>query len=179
MKIAKRYPEVVRWRRKDNAMIKRKRPNNDITQKTKERTTCTLHNTKFELWCPAMVSSFSSICDTCRVTIDSVAASLPVVTLYQVDHNRNHKFKNMRSAKRYKLHIHVLLECWHIHTYINRKLTIETLKLFIVSVWMCRSRYEADFALSLVSINPTQWIRCRRKYHKTYLLIGIIYIAKP
>jgi hypothetical protein len=42
--------------------------------------------TKFELWCPAMVSSFSSICDTCRVTIDSVAASLPVVTLYQIYH---------------------------------------------------------------------------------------------
>jgi hypothetical protein len=30
--------------------------------------------------------------------IDSVAASLPVVTLYQVNHNRSHKFKNMRSA---------------------------------------------------------------------------------
>ena len=43
--------------------------------------------------------------------IDSVAASLPVVTLYQVNHNRSHKFKNMRSAERYKLHMHVLLEC--------------------------------------------------------------------
>jgi hypothetical protein len=41
-----------------------------------------------------------------------------------------------------------ILECWHIHKYINSKLTIETLKLFIVSVSMCRSRYEADFALS-------------------------------
>jgi hypothetical protein len=39
--------------------------------------------------------------------IDSVAASLPVVTLYQVNHNRSHKFKNMRSAERYKLHMHV------------------------------------------------------------------------
>jgi hypothetical protein len=43
--------------------------------------------------------------------IDSVAASLPVVTIYQVYHNRSHNFKNMRSAERYKLHMHVLLEC--------------------------------------------------------------------
>jgi hypothetical protein len=133
LKIAKGYPEVVRRRRKDNAMIKRKKPNNNITQKTKERTTCTLHNTKFELWCPAMVSSFSSICDTCRVTIDSVAASLSVVTLYQIYHIRSHKFKNMRSAERCKLHMHVLLKCWHIHICINSRLTMETLKLFIVS----------------------------------------------
>ena len=131
LQIANGYPEAVR-RRKDNAMIKRKRTNKDITQKTKERTTWTLQNTKVELWCPAMVSSFSSICDTCRVTIDSVAASLPVVTLYQVYHNRSHKFKNMWSAERYKLHMHVLLECWHIHKYINSKLTMEALKSFIV-----------------------------------------------
>jgi hypothetical protein len=39
LKIAKGYPEAVRRRRKDNAMIKRKRTNNDITQKTKQRTT--------------------------------------------------------------------------------------------------------------------------------------------
>jgi hypothetical protein len=133
LKIAKRYPEVVRRRRTDNAMIKRKKPNNDITQKTKERTTYTLHNTKFELWCPAMVSSFSCKCDTCRVTIDSVAASLSVVTLYQIYHIGSHKFKNMRSAERYKLHMHVLLKCWHIHTCINNRLTMKTLILFIVS----------------------------------------------
>ena len=69
MKILKGYPEVVRRRRKDNAMIKRKRTNNDITQKTKEQTTGTLHNTSVELWCPAMVTNVSSICDTGRVTI--------------------------------------------------------------------------------------------------------------
>jgi hypothetical protein len=44
-------------------------------------------------------------------TIDSVAASLQVVTFYQVEHIRSHKFKNMQSAERYKLHMHVLLEC--------------------------------------------------------------------
>jgi hypothetical protein len=66
----KGYPEAVRRRRKDNSMIKRKRTNNDITQKTKERTTWTLHNRKVELWCPAKVSSFSSICDTRRVMTD-------------------------------------------------------------------------------------------------------------
>ena len=133
LKKAKRYPEAVNRRRKDNAMIKRKRTNNDITQTTNEQATGTLHNTSVELWCPAMVCSFSSICDTCRVTIDSVAASLLVVTLYQVYHNRSHKFKNMRSAERYKLHMHVLLECWHIHKYINSKFTMEALKSFIVS----------------------------------------------
>ena len=50
-------------------MIKRKRTNNDITQQTKEQATGTLHNTNVELQCPAMVSSFSSICNTGRVTI--------------------------------------------------------------------------------------------------------------
>jgi len=69
LKKAKRYPEAVNRRRKDNAMIKIKRTNNDITQKTKEQTTGTLHNTSVELWCSSMVSSFSSICDTGRVTI--------------------------------------------------------------------------------------------------------------
>jgi hypothetical protein len=69
LKIAKGYPEVVRRRRKDNALIKRKRTNNAITQQTKEQATGALHNTKVELWFPAMVNSFSSICDTGRVTI--------------------------------------------------------------------------------------------------------------
>jgi hypothetical protein len=50
-------------------MIKRKRTNNAITQQTKEQATGALHNTKVELWFPAMVNSFSSICDTGRVTI--------------------------------------------------------------------------------------------------------------
>jgi len=36
LKIAKGYPEAVSQRWKDNAMTKRKRTNNDITQKTKE-----------------------------------------------------------------------------------------------------------------------------------------------
>ena len=44
------YPEAVRRRRKDNEMIKRKRTNNDITQKTKEQAKGTLHNTSVELW---------------------------------------------------------------------------------------------------------------------------------
>jgi hypothetical protein len=48
--LAKGYPEAVRRRRKSNAMIKRKRTNNDITQQTKEQATGTLHNTKVELW---------------------------------------------------------------------------------------------------------------------------------
>ena len=69
LKIAKEYPEAVRRRRKDNEMIKRKWTNNDITQQTKEQATETLHNTSVELWWPTMVSSFSSICDTGRVTI--------------------------------------------------------------------------------------------------------------
>ena len=69
LKIAKGYPEAVRRRRKDNEMIKRKRTNNDITQKTKEQAKGTLHNTSVELWWPAMVSSFSFICDIGRVTI--------------------------------------------------------------------------------------------------------------
>jgi hypothetical protein len=50
LKIAKGYPEAVRRRRKDNEMIKRKRTNNDITQKTKEQAKGTLHNTSVELW---------------------------------------------------------------------------------------------------------------------------------
>jgi hypothetical protein len=53
----------------------------------------------------SIFNAFRSICDTCRVTIDSVAASLPVVTLYQIYHIRSHKFKNMRSVERYKLHM--------------------------------------------------------------------------
>ena len=69
LKIAMGYPEAVRRRRKDNEMIKRKRTNNDITQQTKEQSKGTIHNTSVELWWPTMVSSFSFICDTDRVTI--------------------------------------------------------------------------------------------------------------
>jgi hypothetical protein len=56
--------------------------------------------------------------------------------------------------------MHVLLECWHIHKYINSKLTRETLKVYIVSynfgpslsVSMCMSRYESDFGIMFVVI---------------------------
>jgi hypothetical protein len=41
----------------------------DITQQTKEQAKGTLHSTSVELWWPTMVSSFSFICDTGRVTI--------------------------------------------------------------------------------------------------------------
>jgi hypothetical protein len=44
------YMTLDNARRKSNAMIKRKRTNNDITQQTKEQVTGTLHNTKVELW---------------------------------------------------------------------------------------------------------------------------------
>ena len=47
----------------------KKKKNNDITQQTKEQAKETLHNTSVELWWPTMVSSFSFICDTGRVTI--------------------------------------------------------------------------------------------------------------
>jgi hypothetical protein len=71
-------------------------------------------------------------------TIDSVAASFPVVTLYQVDHNRSHKFKNMRSAKRYKLHIHVLLE--YKHELIGRMPMQVFPFIFVIChlIWLCK-----------------------------------------
>jgi hypothetical protein len=69
LKIANGYPEAVRRRRKDNEMVKRKRTNNGITQQPKEQANGTLHNASVELWWPTMVSSFSFICDTDRVTI--------------------------------------------------------------------------------------------------------------
>jgi hypothetical protein len=42
-------------------------------------------------------------------TIDSVAASSPVVSLYQVGHNGNHGFRTIGSTERYVFHIEVLL----------------------------------------------------------------------
>jgi hypothetical protein len=46
-------------------------------------------------------------------TIGSVA-SLLVATLYQGNHDMNHKYGNIGSIKSYMLHIQVLLECCYI-----------------------------------------------------------------
>jgi phage terminase large subunit-like protein len=85
-----------------------------------------------------------------------IASSIP----YQVDHNRNHKLKNMQSTTRYILDMQVLLECCQIHKYINWKLTMEKLKSFqvskkfalsgpLLSMSRCRWRYEAEFSVSM------------------------------
>lgn len=48
---------------------RKKRTNNDITQKTKERAPGTLHISRVWTLVLSKGSSFSSICDTSRVTI--------------------------------------------------------------------------------------------------------------
>jgi hypothetical protein len=50
-------------------------------------------------------------------TIDSVAASSPVITLYKVNHNRKHRLMNIGSTERYIPHGGVVVMLSHIQIY--------------------------------------------------------------